>query len=225
VSDLAVGSIVKAVWTAVDIGGGQARNVQMFESEIKANGTQTLYFWLNPGSSHFPQGTYRIDIYLNGQMAKSQFFTVLPAASSPTPTRARASTATPSPPLACPSVTPIVIHPSGIIVSVTLAQGTTGDQKKPVNPTLVFPTTATLHAVVAIRNAPANTSFKAAWITVDVGTPSLCNSPIVTTPLVSEGTRNLDFSVAPATTWLPGRYLVQIYMNDVLDRAIPFQVK
>ncbi|HVN56070.1 MAG TPA: hypothetical protein VMT46_17190 [Anaerolineaceae bacterium] len=131
------------------------------------------------------------------------------------------SPATPTPP-APPGASQA--NPSGIISKLVLAKDVQGDQMEPVNPTNVFAPADTIHAVVAIENAPGNTSFKAIWYAVDVGSSSR-NQEIDSTDLASEGTRNLDFSLSPNEKWPAGKYKVEIYVNGNLDQVVQFSVK
>lgn len=155
-----------------------------------------------------------------------------------TPTRAAATPtvrgATPAPTTAtapagaasgstCPALPPANPKPSGVIAKVTMALGTQGDNKEPVNPTTNFAPNAVFHAVVAIQNAPANTKFTASWYATDLGAPD-CNIDIDSTDLSTDGTRNIDFDLTPNNTWPAGKYRVEIFVNDVLDRVVSFTV-
>ncbi len=106
-----------------------------------------------------------------------------------------------------------------------MAKDTQGDNKDPVNPTTVFAPSAIFHAVVEIDKAPANTKFTAAWYVVDVGSAAAPNSAIDSTDLTTDGTRNIDFTLKPASTWPVGTYRVEISVNDVLDTVTTFSVK
>jgi hypothetical protein len=106
-----------------------------------------------------------------------------------------------------------------------MAEDSKGDTKDPVNPTVVFKTTAVFHAIAALQNAPANTKFTAAWYVVDVGSAAPPNSKIDSTDLTTDGTRNVDFTLKPASTWPVGSYRVEISVNGVLDTVKTFGVK
>ena len=123
------------------------------------------------------------------------------------------------------SVSGLTPHPSGYVSSVTMAKGTRGDTLDPVDTTTVFSSSSVFHAVVAIKNAPDNTTFEAVWYTMDVGSAAENNSKIESTDLVSSGSRNLDFSLSPASTWPVGTYEVEIYVNGTLDQVVDFSVK
>jgi hypothetical protein len=117
--------------------------------------------------------------------------------------------------------------PSGLIISVTTALGVQADTKTPTTPTSEFSTSATLHAVVAVKDAPAGTIVKAAWKAIAVADPSVCNSLLKEEIIETSGTSNLDYSLTPTPgpAWSPGSYKVEISVNGVLDQIVPFTVK
>ncbi len=147
------------------------------------------------------------------------------AAGAPPPQPVPTATATAAGPVSqvCPPFTPPAGKPSGFIGNVTMALGTQGDTKEPVNPTTTFPPNSVFHAVVATQNAPANTKYTIAWFATDIGAPG-CNISIDSTDLSTDGNRNIDFTLTPKTVWPNGAYRVEILVNDVLDRVVTFNV-
>jgi hypothetical protein len=235
VSNAPSDTALKAVWTAVDVGSVAAPNTRIDQAEVKTQGSRNVDFTLAPDGDRWPPGTYKVDIYLNDKLDRSLNFTV--AAPPPTPTPSpRPPTSTPVPPTrtpsapstspasqTCPPLPPAAVHPSGVISNVTMALDARGTTKDPVNPTTVFPPTATFHAVVATQNAPANTMFTATWFATDIGAPD-CNVEIETAELTTDGTRNIDFTLSPKTVWPNGTYRVEISVDDVLDQVVSFTV-
>lgn len=116
-------------------------------------------------------------------------------------------------------------RPSGLIEKVTMALDTQGDTKEPVNPTTSFGTQDTFHAVVAIVDAPADTKLEATWYAIDVGKDVECNTQIDTYPLTTDGSRNVDFTLAPTKGWPSGSYRVEVFVNGTLDQVAFFTVK
>ena len=101
-----------------------------------------------------------------------------------------------------------------MVKSVTLAKGVQGDQNEPVDPTRVFaPQDKTIHAVVAIQDAPADTKFSAAWYAVDVGQAAAPNTLIDKTDITTDGSRNIDFTLTSQNVWPAGTYRVEISVN------------
>jgi hypothetical protein len=166
--------------------------------ELKSEGSRNLDLWLKPDGGKLSPGNYRVEIRLNGTPYSTTNFTVVAEGAS--------SSGQPK--------------PSGLISSVTMAEKTQGATKDPVNPTSVFAPNSIFHAVVSVQNAPANTKFTAVWYAVDAG-----NTLIDQTDLATDGTRNIDFTLTPTTTWSAGVYRVEIYVNGRLDTVKIFSVK
>ncbi len=194
---------LKATWYATDVGTAAAPNTLIDSFEIAGEGTRNLDFTLAPKAA-WPVGTYHVEVAVNGNVERVVDFSV--AAAPPTPT--------PMPP-----------KPSGYISSVTMAQGTKGDGKEPVNPGTVFQAKSVFHAVVAVNNAPKNSKVTATWYAVDVGGAVAPNTMIDSADLTTDGTRNIDFTLSPASTWPVGAYRADILFNGVLDQSVNFTVK
>ncbi len=210
---------VRAVWTAVDVGNAAAPNTRIDQFEIKSQGSRNLDFTLTPDGDHFPAGTYKVDLYVNDKFDRTLNFTVAAGqAAGVTPTTARPTTA---PSTVAP---PTGSSTTNLISSVTMARDTQGDNKDPVNPTTVFAPNAVFHAVVAIKNAPANTKFTAAWYVTDVGSAAAPNTLIDSTDLTTGGTRNLDFTLSPNNQWPAGTYRVEISINGTRVTTANFSV-
>jgi hypothetical protein len=105
----------------------------------------------------------------------------------------------------------------GLITNVTLALNTEGENFDPVDPSSEFGPNATIHAVVEVEKAPADTKFSAKWFTTDVGDVDAPNKLIDETETTAEGSGNLDFSLSPTTFFPKGNYRVELYINDKLD--------
>lgn len=206
---------VKAVWF-------DGKSSSMGEYEIKTEGSRNLDFTFTPDSGRLPAGDYAVEIYVNNKLDRTLKFSVQTGAVSSS--SSAASSIAPKPTTAASSSS-AVPKPSGYVNSVTMAEGVQGDTRDPVNPTVVFKPSATFHAVVRTQNAPANTKFKAAWYVVDVGNAASPNSLIDETNLTTDGSRNIDFSLAPQATWPVGTYRVEISVNGVLDTVKTFNVK
>ena len=114
---------------------------------------------------------------------------------------------------------------SGLITQVVLAKGSDSISAAPVDPSTVFDSKAVIHAVVEISNAPANTKFTAAFYVVDVGSAAAANSLITSTDLTSDGTRDLDFTLTPTSSWPSGKYRIDISVNGQLDQTVPYTVQ
>ncbi len=191
-------TVIRVAWLAVDS--------KLSEFLLAASGSRNLDFVLRPEGGRLPAGNYQADIYVNGKLDRTLHFTVQGPAVQ--------STAIPASPV-----------PARIVDGITLALDTQGANKEPVSPTRVFPPDAVIHAVVAIQNAPPNTKFTATWYAVDLGGVVPPNTKIDVTDLTTERTRNLDFALAPTTTWPIGKYRVDISVNGQLDQSADYTVR
>lgn len=118
-----------------------------------------------------------------------------------------------------------VTIPSASISSITMALGIKGEELDPVNPSDLFKPTDTIHAVVRVVDAPANTELSASWIAVDVGNAAEPDSVILTTAVTAEGTRNVDFTLKPSKPFPVGIYRVEISIDGSLDTTKNFMIK
>ena len=154
---------------------------------------------------------------------------------TPKPTASSTTTSTPKPSptrtattqVGCPSLATPVAQPSGIVTSVTLAQGVDGNGS-PMYPTMTFSRNSTVHAIVTLQpqGVPAQTKIKAVWFAIDVGNAAPCNTQI-SSP-IEMSTADLiqpyiDFTQGPITP--AGAYRVEVYVNGVLDRFASFSVR
>ena len=116
-------------------------------------------------------------------------------------------------------------QPPSIEHAVT-ARSTFGEEYEPRDVTTNFAADqAVFHAVVSIRNLPAGSVVKAVWVAVDTHGDSRPNFILTSTVARVEGTRNVDFALAPTLGRLPrGSYKVDIHLGDRLDRSLPFTV-
>jgi hypothetical protein len=221
-SNVSKGTRIRVVWIAVSGSGALSPNNQLGESEVNAFGTQDIDFYFTPNGGQMSPGTYRVEVYLNGKLDRSMDFTVAaPGTRVPTP-------ASPTVGLGkCPPRPRTNLQPSGIVAQVTMAEGTQGPELNPANPTKQFGVSAKFHAVVSLKNAPANTKVAALWYATDVGDAAPCNATLSEPVELSagQGSRNVDFNIGPPSKWPVGMYRVEIYVNDALDSEVDFTVK
>jgi hypothetical protein len=150
------------------------------------------------------------------------FLSVTACLSSATDT---AATQVPSVPSDTPQAAAPQAIASGLITQVVMAKGSDSVSAAPVGPTTVFGSSSVIHATVKISNAPANTKFTAAFYVVDVGSAAAANSLITSTDLTADGTRYLDFTLTPTSSWPSGKYRVDISVNGQLDQTVAYTVR
>ena len=104
------------------------------------------------------------------------------------------------------------------IQNAALAKDQNGNQK-----TTQFAPTDTIYLVFDLRNAPDSTTVKSVWSAVDVGTAAAPNT-LIDQAEVTTGSGQIHFNLAPSGAWPPGRYQVELYLNDALNGAFEYQV-
>ncbi len=112
------------------------------------------------------------------------------------------------------------------VAGVTMAEGVNEADNSPINPTAVYSSTATFHAVALVKNAPLQTTFTGTWTAVDVGSAAAPNTLIDSAQVITDGTRNIDFSLTPPTSaWPSGLYMVEIDVNGNKAAQVYFTVQ
>ena len=111
-----------------------------------------------------------------------------------------------------------------IVKSVTMTKTVKGDKLDPGPETTVFGVNDTVHAVVAIKNAPKGTLITASWSVVDNGGADRPGE-FLNKEGTAEGTRNLDFDIKPNKPWPTGRYKVEIFLDGELQEAVAWSVR
>jgi hypothetical protein len=112
------------------------------------------------------------------------------------------------------------------ITQAVLAKDVQGNTYEPVNPTTTFaPDQALIHLVVSVANVPSGTKVKAVWSTVDVGSAAPANQQLLEKEATMDASANVHFSINNnAGPWPVGKYKVDVYLNDKLDRTLDFTV-
>jgi hypothetical protein len=87
--------------------------------------------------------------------------------------------------------------------------------------TSTFSADQTFYCVVGLDNAPDDTKVKAVWYTVDdAGTAT----KLIEKELVG-GKGPITFNASNNGPWPVGKYKVEIYLNDKLDKTLEFSVE
>ena len=113
------------------------------------------------------------------------------------------------------------------IQQAVLAKDVTGDNFDPADPTSTFqPNQAVIHLVVTVANAPSDTKVKTAWTAVDVGDAAPSNTKIdeAEVSMGSSGNAHFTLSLPSTGAWPVGKYKVEIYLNDKLDRTLEYTI-
>jgi len=89
-------------------------------------------------------------------------------------------------------------------------------------PATVFAPTDTFYCVLRLANAPDDTVVKAVWTAVEAqGTEP--GFKINETPKETSSAA-VNFSLSNSDPWPPGKYKVDLYLNDKLDQTLEFTV-
>jgi len=113
------------------------------------------------------------------------------------------------------------------ISQAVLAKDVKGDNFEPVDPTSTFATDQpVINLVVTVANAPSETKVKTVWTAVDVGDAAPANTKIDEAEVTMDDSGNAHFtlSLPNSGTWPAGKYKVEIYLNDKLDRTLEYTV-
>ncbi len=104
------------------------------------------------------------------------------------------------------------------IKSATLARDPNGNQ-----PTTTFEPGETFYLIADLANAPDDTTAKAVWYAVDVGSAAPPNT-LIDEASVTSGSGTLTFNLSPDGQWAPGTYKVELYLNDELAQTLNITV-
>jgi len=108
------------------------------------------------------------------------------------------------------------------ITSAELARGYVDG--KATDTTTFAPSDTPLHYVVTLGNAPDDTKVKAVWTAVDAGDGQIKDQKLDETVLQS-GSSVLNFTLSNKQAWPAGKYKVELFLNDKLDRTADFLVQ
>jgi hypothetical protein len=108
------------------------------------------------------------------------------------------------------------------IQSATLSHGFQ-DNKATDNVTTFAPAD-TFHLVVQLANAPDDTKVKVVWTAVDAGGGQIKDQKIDEKELTT-GSAPIDFTLAPNNPFPAGKYKADLYLNNVLNKTLEFQVQ
>jgi hypothetical protein len=105
------------------------------------------------------------------------------------------------------------------ISSAKMAADSEGTQE-----TTVFTPDQTFYCIVELANAPADTKLKAVWTAVEAEgeQPNLL---IDQAEITAEEGNVFTFDLTNNGLWPVGKYKVDLYLNDKLDRTLEFQVQ
>lgn len=107
--------------------------------------------------------------------------------------------------------------------TATIKDAQMAHDEEGTQPTSIFAPSDIFYVNVDLQNAPDGTLIKAVWTAVDVEGVD-ANMLIDETELKS-GSNKLHFQLSNSQSWPTGKYKVDLYLNDKLERTVEFQVQ
>ena len=90
--------------------------------------------------------------------------------------------------------------------------------------TTVFAQDQTFYCIAELANAPEDTKLKAVWVAVEAEGEEP-NLEIDQTEMTAGNSSVFTFNLSNDQLWPTGRYKVDLYLNDMLDRTLEFEVR
>jgi hypothetical protein len=103
------------------------------------------------------------------------------------------------------------------ISEATMAKDPDGNE-----PTTTFNQDDIFYAVVELSNASDSTTVKASWVAVEV--EGVDPGQVIDEVDLTSGSGQFKFDLSNDKLWPTGSYKVDLYLNDELDRSLPFEV-
>jgi hypothetical protein len=89
--------------------------------------------------------------------------------------------------------------------------------------TTTFGPDEVFYCIVDLKNAPDDTTVKASWTAVEV--EGADPNTFIDETVLTTGSGSLHFQLSNNGLWPNGRYKVDLYLDDELDRTIEFDVR
>ena len=118
--------------------------------------------------------------------------------------------------ISCSLISGEPVSKGSVVTGVSLARDSEPETYNPIEPSKTFGPQDIIHAIVSVQGAPQGTLFTAKWVVVDVGDPAQDELQMDVTETEQGGSGNLDFTLSPDGSFLPGAYRVEIYVNNEL---------
>jgi len=104
------------------------------------------------------------------------------------------------------------------IADAWMAQDYEGTQR-----TTTFGQGDVFYCIVDLKNAPDDTTVKASWTAVEV--EGVNPNTFIDEASLTSSSGSLHFELSNNSLWPNGRYKVDLYLNDELDRTLEFEVR
>ena len=92
-----------------------------------------------------------------------------------------------------------------------------------LQPTDIFGVNETFYCIVELKDAPDDTTIKAAWFAEDV--EGVEENFLISESELNHGDGRLHFELGNENPWPVGRYEVELYINNRKDQSLDFEVR
>jgi hypothetical protein len=207
---------VKAVFSTVDVEGDEDN--KLIDDHELTSGSGTLTFTLS-NTKLWPAGTYKAELFLNDKLDRTLNFDVKASQTAqvtpPAPTQVAPTQAAPTlPPTTEGSVT------TARITRAFMAHDENGNE-----PATRFQPDEVVYTIFDLE-APQGASMKAVWVAKDAQDLAL-NTILEELPfdMQTSGRNWVSYSPTAGEPWKPGRYQVELYVNNALSQALDFTIE
>lgn len=107
--------------------------------------------------------------------------------------------------------------------TANISDAKTATDPEGASPTTVFEQDAVIYAVVTLANAPDDTTVKASWVAVEA--EGVDPNFVIDEVELTSGDGVLQFDLSNDKLWPVGKYKVDLYLNNELDRSLDFEVQ
>ena len=112
----------------------------------------------------------------------------------------------------------------GSFSSANISSAKTTADSEGAQETTVFAQDQTFYCIAELANAPEDTKLKAVWVAVEIEGEEP-NLEIDQTEMTAGNSSVFTFNLSNDQLWPTGRYKVDLYLNDMLDRTLEFEVR
>jgi len=81
----------------------------------------------------------------------------------------------------------------------------------------------TIYCIVQLANAPSDTVVKAVWTAVEA--EDVDPNTLIDETSLTSGDAELTFNLTNSQRWPVGKYKVDLYLNDKLDRTLEYRIQ
>ena len=204
------GTRVRSVWIAEDTGGMAPPNFKIDEASSIASTSAKSFdkggsFNLSRPTHGWPIGRYRVDIYLDQQLAKTARFTIQTKPGAP--------------------------PPGPRILKAELGTDRSEDGQLENPGTRFAASTPQIVCGWISGYVKPGMAIRGVWIAEDTGGARPANFKINEATAIADASferagRSGKFTLhRPGTGWMPGRYRLEIYLGELLAQTVPFTIE